>query len=295
MTSWTITEPDRLDLDGEVERLDVSLIAGRLNVVGTDGPARVEVTRVNDASPVIVSVEDGRLSVRHPTPKSWNGLLQPLWWFLKGGRNMRSDVSVALPYGAAATLTLTSGSAVASAIHGDLSVNVVSGRITMLGNAGRQRAKVVSGPIEALGCYGDLNLETVSGEITIAESSTEKVYAKTVSGALTADLDNTPKHSEIRLETVSGEITIRVREDSDLAVSLNATGGRVTSAFPQLAGGRGENWAGKRLAGVLGAGTGKLYASAMSGAIWLLARPVDDDGFDGENTPEAPEGNGDQR
>jgi DUF4097 and DUF4098 domain-containing protein YvlB len=295
MDSWTITAPERLDLDGEVERLDVSLIAGRLNVVGTDGPARVEVTKVNEMSPVIVTIEDGRLSVRHPTPKVWSGLLQPLWWIL-GARNMRSDVSVALPFGAAASLKLTSGSAVASAVHGDLSVEVVSGRITMLGNAGQQRAKVVSGPIEALGCYGDLTLETVSGEITIAESSTERVRAKTVSGALTADLDNTPGDSEIQLETISGEITIRVREDSDLTVSLTAAGGRVTSAFPQLDGGRGEHgWSGKRVSGVLGRGTGALRANAVSGGISLLARPVDEDGFDGEGAAEQPEGNGDER
>jgi len=69
----------------------------------------------------------------------------------------------------------------------------------------------------------------------------------------------------------------------------------VTSAFPQLGGGLGENWAGKRLTGILGAGTGRLHASAMSGAIWLLARPVDDDDFDGDSTPEAPEGNGVER
>ena len=55
---------------------------------------------------------------------------------------------------------------------------------------------------------------------------------KTMSGSVTADLDNPPFDSQIRLETVSGEITIRVREDSDLKVSMNAVHGRVTSDFP---------------------------------------------------------------
>jgi len=280
MTSWTLTRPQRLDIDEDVQRLDVSLIAGRLNVVGTDGPARVEVSKVNEATPVIVTVDRGLLTVAHPTPKAWGGLLQPLWWMLKGQRHYRSDVSIALPHEVVATvLRLTSGTAVASGIHGDLSVDVVSGRITMLGNAGRLRGKVISGPIEALGCAGDLTLETVSGEITIAESATERVHAKTVSGTLTADLDNPPRNSDIYLETVSGEITIRIREDSDLAVSLAATSGRVTSAFAGLPGDSGDkNW-GKRITGVLGAGTGRLHASAISGEISLLPRPVDEDGF----------------
>jgi hypothetical protein len=278
MTSWKITEPDRLEIADEVRRLDVNLLAGRLNVVGTDGPARVEISQVSENTPVDVSVDAGLLSVSHPMPQAWPGLLKPLWWWLNGHRMARSDVSIALPYGAAAVLRVTSGSAIASGIHGNLTVDVVSGRITLLGNEGRIYSKIISGPIEALGCAGDITVETVSGEITIAESATERVHAKTVSGSLTADLDNPPRNSDIYLETISGEITIRVREDSDLTVSLAATGGRVTSAFPGLGVGDGKPW-GKRLTGVLGAGTGRLHASAVSGEISLLPRPVDD-GFD---------------
>lgn len=287
MASWTVTEPQRLEIDDDVQRLDVALIAGRLNVVGTDGPARVEISKVGEANPVQVSVDGGLLSVANPVPRSWPGFFRPLWWWINGHRFVRSDVSIALPAGAAAVLRVTSGTAIASGIHGDLSVNVVQGRITMLGNAGRLYGKIISGPIEALGCAGDLTLETVSGEITIAESATERVHAKTVSGSLTADLDNPPRNSDIYLETISGEITIRIREDSDLAVSLAATGGRVTSAFPKLPAGDGRKGWGKRLTGVLGAGTGRLHASAVSGEISLLARPVDDDGFDDGGTDSA--------
>jgi hypothetical protein len=281
MASWTVTQPQRLDIDEDVQRLDVTLIGGRLNVVGTDGPARVEISKVSEVTPVVVSVDRGLLTVANPIPKAWGGLFQPLWWMFKGHRHHRSDVSIALPHAAvAAVLRLTSGTAIASGIHGDLSVEVVSGRLTLLGNTGRLRGKVISGPIEALGCAGDLTLETVSGEITIAESATERVHAKTVSGTLTADLDNPPGNSDIYLETVSGEITIRIREDSDLTVSLSATGGRVTSAFPGL-NGNGAGWS-KRLAGVLGTGTGRLHATAVSGGISLLPRPVDDLGFAGD-------------
>ncbi len=100
-----------------------------------------------------------------------------------------------------------------------------------------------------------------------------------MSGTLTADLDNPPGNSDIYLETVSGEITIRIREDSDLSVSLAATSGRVTSAFPGLPGSSGQKSWGKRITGVLGAGTGRLHASAIGGEISLLPRPVDEDGF----------------
>ena len=282
VTSWTVTQPQQLAFEHEeVRRLHVSLVAGRLSVVGTDGPARLEVSRTGEV-PLSVALVGDLLSISHPVPKTWPGVLQPLWWWLNGGRRQQSDISIAVPYETAATLRTSAGSVIASNVHADLTVDCVSGRITLLGNAGRIHAKVVSGPIEALGCAGDITLETVSGEITLADSATERVRAKTISGALTADLDNPPEHSEIFLETTSGEITIRVREDSDLTVQLVASSGRVTTAFPSL---RAEGkWGTSALRGVLGAGTGRLDVKAVSGNISLLRRPVDDDfGEDGRS------------
>ena len=89
-----------------------------------------------------------------------------------------------------------------------------------MGLDGRTSAKLVSGPVEALGVDGDLTLETVSGELVVADSSAQRVHARTISGAITCDLSN-PRHSEVRLATASGSITVRVREDSDLAVDLH--------------------------------------------------------------------------
>ncbi len=133
----------------------------------------------------------------------------------------------------------------------------------------------MSGPIEALGIGGEVSLQTVSGEITLADSTARRVDVRTVSGAVTCDLDN-PKDSRIALETTSGEITARVREDSDLDVDLSVQAGRVTSAFPQVstsdAGGSGRS-----LRGILGSGSGKLSVAAVSGTIWLLSRAVDDE------------------
>jgi hypothetical protein len=274
MASWTLTRPQRLGLDEEVHRLDVSLVAGRLNVVGTDGPARLELGKIGEI-PLNVRLDGGVLSVSQPVPRTWPGILQPVWWMLNGHKRFEADVSLAVPYETLAFLKVTAGTIVASGIHADLAVECVSGRITLLGDRGRIRAKVVSGPIEALGCAGDVTLESVSGEITLADSAPVRVHAKTISGSLTADLDNPPRDSDIFLETVSGEITIRVREDSDLTVHLSAVHGRVICAFPDLQ--VDGKWGGSAASGTIGAGTGRLNAAAIGGSISLLCRPVDDD------------------
>ncbi|MFJ6198279.1 DUF4097 family beta strand repeat-containing protein [Micromonospora sp. NPDC092111] len=271
MTTWTVDSPQRLTVEGSVTRLDVRLVTGRLNVVGADGPARVDITRVS-RRPVIVEHHDGTLRVRHERHPRWPGFL---WWVGQLGRRFRAEVSIAVPADVLADLRLIDGSLVVSGLGADTTVDVTSGQVTLMGLAGRTTAKVISGPVEALGVTGDLSLDTVSGEVTVAESAAGRVRANTVSGAITCDLDN-PRRSEIRLTTISGPITVRVREDSDLAVHLHTTSGRITSGFPQVCGGAGFGPI-KDSHGVLGAGAGKLWASATSGSIALLSRPVDDD------------------
>ena len=234
MTTWTVDRPQQLTIEEPVTRLDVRLITGRLNVVGTDGPARVEVTRVS-SRPVVVDHRRRQCSVSGTNanrvarvPAGGSGSSAPV---PRRGHHRRPGRRPGQPH-------LISGSLVASGLGNGATVNVTSGQITLMGLAGRdQRAKTVSGPIEALGVTGDLTMETVSGEITLADRAADRVQARTISGSVTCDLDNPsqrgPPRHHLRARSPSG-----CREDADLAVNLNATSGRVTSAFPQVARGR---------------------------------------------------------
>src|SRR5690349_25888 len=98
MTAWTIDEPQRLGFEQEVTDLSVSLVSGRLNVVGADGPARLEVTYIGD-QPIDVTLEGGRLAIEHEFPKGWPGFL---WWLF--GSRYKVDISVVVPVGAAVRL-----------------------------------------------------------------------------------------------------------------------------------------------------------------------------------------------
>src|SRR5690349_16690581 len=119
MPSWKIVEPRGLDLADEVKHLDVSLWAGRLSVVGTDGPARIEVTRTGETA-VTVTHENGALAIRHDAVRPWPGPFMPLWWWLRGRGRVEVDVSVALPHQATADLRLVSGPVVVSGVRGEL-------------------------------------------------------------------------------------------------------------------------------------------------------------------------------
>ncbi len=286
MAEWTIDTPQRLNFEEPVVRLEVRLVSGQLNVVGADGPARLEVNSVGTRS-LEVTLTDGVLKVNHERWESNWRWLGPIWWFLGGRKTFHADVSIAVPHHTPATLELISGSLVASALRDGVDVEVTSGRVTLLGLAGRVTAKTVSGPVEALGVGGEVALDTVSGELVVADSTASRVSARTISGSVTADLDNPPHHSEIHLSAISGEVTARVREDSDLDVHLYAVSGRVTSAFPDI---RYDAAQGRRNSarGVLGSGAGRLRVNTTSGNISLLSRPVDEEEADPD--PGEPEG-----
>jgi hypothetical protein len=276
MARWTVEEPRKLSLDGPVERLDVTLAAAKVNVVGDDGPARVEVGGVG-RRPLIVEHEHGVLRIRNEKPPHWSGID---WLLGMTGRQRYDEVSIAVPRQTASALRVAAGSVVASGLRAGVDLHVTSGRITMLGLDGMIKAKLVSGSIEALGLAGDLAMDVTSGEVTMADSAARRVSANVVSGTLTCDLDN-PHGSDIRLRTISGEITVRIRADSDLDVHLQAASGRLSTNFTQL---HPQGLTGVRHAhGRLGAGTGQLHASAVSGNIALLSRPVDTDAAEGRS------------
>ena len=80
--------------------------------------------------------EGGRLSVRHRMPTSWWQKVGPFWWFAAGRRRYPADVTIAVPPTARASLTLISGSVVASGLRRGATVDVTSGSITLMGLGG---------------------------------------------------------------------------------------------------------------------------------------------------------------
>jgi hypothetical protein len=282
MGTWFIDGPQRLTLEEAVRQLDVWLVHGKLNVVGTDGPARIEVRKVGRKG-VTVTQENGVLSVRHHADKKGWPFFVGLWGLRKS--YYTADVIIAVPPDVAGSLTVIAGDVVVSGLRDGVSVDVTSGSIAVMGLGGVVRAKTVSGSIEAVGVSGDLSMETVSGEISLADSGADRVHARTISGSVTCDLGN-PFAQDLHVNTVSGSITIRVPEDADLSVNLGATSGGVSSSFPQVA---AANTMGTHsAAGRLGAGSGRLRAFAVSGSVSLLASPaVGADGGPDEGSADA--------
>ncbi|MFF5894717.1 DUF4097 domain-containing protein [Streptomyces argenteolus] len=266
-STWTVAEPRKLTFDDPVTALHVRIVDGAVNVVGTDETtARLEVSAI-DGPPLVVTQEGGTLTVTYPD-LPWHGILT---WLDRKAPRRRAAVSLVVPAGAAVEVGAIGAEAVVSGIKGRTELRGISGDSTVVGLSGIVRAETVSGNLEAQTVSGDLRFHSVSGDLTVVDGSGTSVRAESVTGHMVLDLGASSKPTDIRLTSVSGEIAIRLPHPTDAKVEANTASGAVSNAFEDLR--VGGQWGAKKITGTLGAGTGKLKATTVSGSIALLRRP----------------------
>ncbi|AZM60066.1 MULTISPECIES: DUF4097 family beta strand repeat-containing protein [unclassified Streptomyces] len=280
MPESSVAEPTKLTFDAPVTELRVRIVNGTVNVVGTDeGSARLEVTEI-DGPPLVVTHEDGALTVAYDD-LPWKGFLK---WLDRKGWRRSAVVSLAVPARTRVEVGVVGAAAVVSGIRGPAAVKGVAGDTTLVALSGPVRADTVSGSVEAQSLTGDLRFTSVSGDLTVVEGAGSGVRADTVSGSMIVDLDPDGP-TEVKLTSVSGEIAIRLPDPADAEVEANTASGAISNAFDDLRV-QGQ-WGAHKLTGRLGAGSGTLRATTVSGSIALLRRPP------GEDEPAPRDGMGD--
>jgi hypothetical protein len=261
MGNWTVDGPMSLTFN-DVTAVKVRLIAGSVAVLATDGTPSLDVERVT-GDPLQVTYEDGVLTITHPN-LTWEGLLK----WLRPQRHS-ATVTVTVPRSCATQLGVVSANAVMCGISARASVKSVSGGITLDGVTGDVDANTVSGALEAQGVNGKLSFSTVSGDLTLADGWLERMDANAVSGDVTADVDLDPLGG-MHVTTVSGEVTLRLPAEADAQVNLHSMSGDVRSEFTELR--RSSAPASHNVSGSLGAGSGHVSVTTMSGRVMLLRR-----------------------
>ncbi|WP_432134054.1 DUF4097 family beta strand repeat-containing protein [Streptomyces sp. bgisy154] len=270
MSEWSVAEPTRLSFDEPVRDLQVRVVNGTVNVVGAEeGSARLEVSRI-EGPPLVVTHRDGILTVAYED-LPWKGFLK---WLDRKGWRRSAVVSLAVPVDTRVEVGVVGAAAMVSGLAGRTEVKGVTGDTTLVGLSGPVRADTVSGSVEAQALTGDLRYNSVSGDLTVVEAGSS-VRAESVSGSMIVDLDPTSGPTDIALTSVSGEIAIRLPHPADARVEANTASGAVSNAFEDLR--VAGQWGAKRITGRLGAGSGRLKATTVSGSIALLRRPQTED------------------
>jgi hypothetical protein len=261
MSQWRIDTPTTMEFD-DVTGLRVRLVGGSVAVLAAEGKSSVEVSSL-EGDPLQVTFENGLLTIAHEN-LSWEGLLK----WLRPQRHA-ATVTVSVPRKTPAQVGVVNAAAVVSGIGARTSVKSVSGEITLDGVTGEVDANTVSGPLEAQGINGRLNFSTVSGDLTLADGWLERLDANAVSGDVTADVDLDPLGG-LNVNTVSGEVVLRLPAEADAQVNLHSVSGDVRSEFAELR--RSSAPASRSVSGSLGAGSGHVSVTTMSGRVMLLRR-----------------------
>lgn len=269
--TWKIEEPEQITIGDGVRSLRLTAVAGRVNIIGTDGPATLEVSKVVGL-PLNVELDGDELVIRHGEYTKAN-----LFGFLLGARRAQVDLSLALPPDALIDVRVVSGPVVISNFHERVAVKGVSGEVTLAGVHGSARVTTVSGAITAEQVTGDLAVKAVSGAITVIAGAGGAIELSAVSGAITVDLE-TPVPNSVNLQCVSGAMTVRLPHDPDVTVDIGTSNGRAVSAFPEVhaSGARSA----QRLSGRVGSGAARLTGKTVSGAVTLLRRNAEEDPWD---------------
>jgi len=261
MTHWTVDAPTALEFD-DVTELNVRLIGGTVAVLASDDRPALAVSELT-GRPLQVSHEDGVLTVSYES-LSWDGLLG----FLKP-RKDSAAVTITVPADCPIQLGVLSASAVVTGLHAGAAVKGMSGDITLDGVTGDVSAETMSGEVAACDIDGEVHFKSMSGGLTLAGGSVESLAVDTLSGQVTADV-SLGKSGSVRVTTMSGEVTLRLPADSDAQVHLHSTSGGVRAEFESLRTVKAP--ASHTVSGNVGAGTGHVSVTTMSGTVTLLRR-----------------------
>jgi DUF4097 and DUF4098 domain-containing protein YvlB len=262
MARWTVDEPTTIDFDGVVA-LKANIVAGTVSVLPTSDRPTLHVSEIS-GHPLEISHEAGMLSI---TQKS-NGVEGILRW-LQNTRG-RAAITITVPADCPVTLNLVTANAIVTGMTGRVSVKTASGDVTLDGVTGSIDANTATGAVEAQGLGGSVTFNSVSGDLAVARGVVERLYAHSVSGKITTDVD-LHDAAGVQIRTVSGEVTMRLPKSTSAKVALLSVGGRIDAAFDGL--GRDERPVGKSVTGTLGDGAASLNVNSVSGAITLLSRP----------------------
>jgi DUF4097 and DUF4098 domain-containing protein YvlB len=273
---WKIEQPEQLAIGEGVHRLRLSAVGGRINVLGVDGPAALEVNRIV-GPPLNVELEDGELTVKHG-----EDFRSGLWGWLTRGARQEVELSISVPPDALVELTVVSGPVVVSNFHERVTVKGVSGEITLAGVYGPTSVSTDSGAVTVEKDTDDLKVKAVSGSITVLAGAGGDIDLNTVAGAITVDLDD-PMPGKVRAACVSGGLTVRLPHDPDVEVNITSTSGRATTAFPEIT--KSRQPGSSRLSGVIGSGASHLKGHTVSGSITLLRREADEGADIRDETP----------
>lgn len=150
-------------------------------------------------------------------------------------------------------------------LDGVVEVNTMSGEITVEDvNSTQVTLENKSGDLKLRRITGNLYARTTSGDVELLHCDGKSMSVETVSGGVDAKFKVAVSGS-VNIRTVSGDCAVWLPDGSDCRVALSTLRGKVDSEIALTDEAKAE----QRVTGRLGAGSGTLDISAVSGDVEL--------------------------
>jgi DUF4097 and DUF4098 domain-containing protein YvlB len=214
---WLVTGPKVIDLP-VVQSVKVSLISGRIDVIGTDEPtARVEVSDVSGRD-LLIRIDGTHLEIDHPQLR-WDNFVDVFRSFTG---KAAATVSLLVPRGATLRLGVVNADALVSGMRSRVRLNTVSGSVMLDAGEGDAELNTVGGPLSVRDHRGAVRTRTVSGDVS-ATGRLTSFSCEGVSGDVFVDASGVP--DSIDTNTVSGSTTLRLPEGVGARYTVNTVSG----------------------------------------------------------------------
>lgn len=219
-----------------------------------------------DAYTLIIEESDHLVLIKQPDV---TGLSVDLEVQLSGGGTVEircesGDISV-MDTAGGCRVTGKSGDIRLKGLNGLIEVNSASGDVSVEDSVTPSLSlENKSGDISLKAIEGNVNVRSASGDVSAVRCKTKTMAVESVSGDVRVDLTE-PITGNVSVRTVNGDADLAVVDGSDCLVKLSTLSGGVQCDLALEDASRG----GQRVTGRLGAGSGSLDVSAISGNISL--------------------------
>jgi DUF4097 and DUF4098 domain-containing protein YvlB len=274
---WLVAPGQSKIIDIELVRsLKVSLIGGKVDIIGSDEPgARIEVHSVSGLD-LKVSVVDDALEIDHPQLR-WDNFLDV---FASFRGTAKAEVSVTVPHDVLLKFGVISADALVTGLQSDAKLSTVSGDLVIDDMVGDLELNAVNGEISVRNHTGNISAHTVSGELT-ASGTIGKFTVDGVTSAVFLDIEGIP--DEVSTNLVSGAFTVRLGAEVATRYRLNTVSGTLQLDNQTIRGTLGKGYEGTT--GELSGSWLDLKAKSVSGNISVVRRAAASVNDPGSSTP----------
>jgi DUF4097 and DUF4098 domain-containing protein YvlB len=264
---WLVAPGQSKTIDIELVRsLKVSLIGGKIDIIGSDDPGvRIEVHSVSGLD-LKVSIVDDALEIDHPQLR-WDNFIDV---FASFRGTAKAELSVTVPRDVLLKFGVITADGLVTGLRSDAKLSTVSGDLVIDDIIGDLDLNAVNGEISVRNHTGNIAAHTVSGDLT-ASGSIGKFTADGVTSAVFLDIDGTP--DEISTNLVSGALTVRLGSDVATRYRLNTVSGTLQLDTQTIRGTLGKGYEGTT--GELSGSWLDLRAKSVSGNISVVRRAPD--------------------